>query len=693
MKTYILIAAFLIGGITPSFSQTPEQLFQKGLIKEEGEGALNEAIDIYNKIVGNQDADKSLQAKALLHVGFCYEKLGLNEATKAYQRLVNNFPEQKSEVAIAKERLSRLIPIAAKVTPKSITLQKVMSGGATDMLAAPSPDGRFLTYLDEETGNVAIRKFSTGKTHLLTKDGTWDNPMQFTIGSTVSPNCKQVAYSWYNLNSNYEIRLINVDNPQPKVLYGNKDEDVYPSAWSPDGKIIYARSYLNKTKQSRILSINVASGDIQVLKTFDFFYWMYLGVSPDNQFIAFDVPNDKDDSNFDIHMISTDGKNETSLIKHPANDRLLGWFPNKNKILFTSNRSGTWDAWIVSVLNGKAAGEPKRLVTEIGQITPMGFTNSGTYYYSFFSRKFTAFTAPFDVIKGRLEFESVKPMLGSVPFAELSPDGKSLAFTKEIKESAGPGWYHRPLFILDIETGKERKLSDWKQMRYPQWSPDGKTLLVVGYDKERELKKDYDGGIYAITVESGKVTEVLAFSKTEVNEAGVSLYARSVAEWSKDQKSIYYTTNDKLINLELETGQEKILLQHQDLNRTLDLSPDGKSLLFCSENKLNVIQTSGGTVLQLFSVGESNKISSAVWSPDGNYILFSENMKNINDGSILWRISADGKNPQKVWQSKGPISSISIHPNGQKIVLSTFQQETEIWKVDNLMLDEETINK
>ena len=104
--TILLVLAILIGGNTPSYSQSPEQIYQKGLMKEEGEGALQAAIDLYDQIADNSSTDKSLQAKALLHIGMCYEKLGNQEAVKAYQRLVNNFPGQKSEVAIARERLS-----------------------------------------------------------------------------------------------------------------------------------------------------------------------------------------------------------------------------------------------------------------------------------------------------------------------------------------------------------------------------------------------------------------------------------------------------------------------------------------------------------------------------------------------------------------------------------------------------------
>ena len=92
----------------PVLAQKPEAQFQKGLIKEEGEGALLEAIEIYNEVAGDESAERSLQAKALLHVGLCYEKLGKQEAKKTYQKIINQFPEQTGTVKVAKEKLSRM---------------------------------------------------------------------------------------------------------------------------------------------------------------------------------------------------------------------------------------------------------------------------------------------------------------------------------------------------------------------------------------------------------------------------------------------------------------------------------------------------------------------------------------------------------------------------------------------------------
>lgn len=694
MKTYIaafpIIIALIFGSVTPLFSQNPELLFQQGLVKEEGEGSLYEAIELYIKIVDNQDADKSIKAKALLHVGLCYEKLGRTEATKAYQNLVDNFPGQKNEVAIARERLSLLLSaVQATAIPKSVTLQKVWSGGVTIGWGAISPDGQFITYSDSETDNLAIRELSNGKTSILTKEAGED-PLQFNMGSTVSPNSKQVAYAWYK--NNHEIRLIEVGDPHPKVLYGNEDEDVYPCAWSPDGKIIYAGSLFNKINQGRILAITVASGEIQILKTFNDAYWYQLSVSPDNQFIAYNVRNYKDSkiSDTDINLISTDGKNETSLIKHPANDYLLGWFPDKNQILFKSDRSGTWDAWTVSVINGEAFGEPWRVLTEIGEnASQMGFTENGTFYYSLISRKFNTFTAPLDQVKGELKSELAKPLLGSIGHALWSPDGKSLAL---IKEQWAINRY--PLFIRDLETGKERKLPDWLNVRHLRWSADGKTLLVAGYDDRRELEKDNNGGIYTIEVESGKVTELLAFSNSQENDGEKSLlWAQTIAKWSDDQESIYYLKNNQLINRKSVTGQDEVLSQNKKISKILGLSPDGKNLIVSAEDQIYITSTTGGKLISIVEVTTTTTGPSlrnkAVWSPNENYIFFT---KNRDGGSVLWRINAEGKNPKEVWRSKVPISSLSIHPDGQKIVITTLNQESEIWKVDNLLSIEETNN-
>jgi len=118
---FICITAIVAVNIYPLKAQTPEQLYQKGLLKEEGEGNLQEAINLYKQVAENIKADQSIRAKALLHIGMCHEKLGTEEAVKTYQRLVTSFPAQKNEVNLARERLSVLVKPSEKVAERLFT--------------------------------------------------------------------------------------------------------------------------------------------------------------------------------------------------------------------------------------------------------------------------------------------------------------------------------------------------------------------------------------------------------------------------------------------------------------------------------------------------------------------------------------------------------------------------------------------
>ena len=61
----------------------------------------------------------------------------------------------------------------------------------------PSPDGRFLTYVDWWTGDLALHDFLSGEDRHLTDDASFDDS-EFAVISAVSPDGKQVAYSWEN---------------------------------------------------------------------------------------------------------------------------------------------------------------------------------------------------------------------------------------------------------------------------------------------------------------------------------------------------------------------------------------------------------------------------------------------------------------------------------------------------------------
>jgi len=124
----VLLIVFLgvclsIVGISQK-TEDPGVLLRSAIEKEEVDGDLQGAIGIYREIVEKFSGNKALAAKALYHIGLCYEKLGRTEAQKAYQRLIEEYPGQIQEVNLAKERLAKLVKVA-ETAPKKPTFRKI----------------------------------------------------------------------------------------------------------------------------------------------------------------------------------------------------------------------------------------------------------------------------------------------------------------------------------------------------------------------------------------------------------------------------------------------------------------------------------------------------------------------------------------------------------------------------------------
>ncbi len=686
MKTIIpnliLVLFILIGIHWQSRSQTIEQLFQAGLQKEVGEGELTEAIAIYNNIVLKEDANREVQAKALLHIGSCYQKLGNQEARDAYRRIINEYGEQKEIVEIARSRLSALqSPTADPAFPKSISLQRIWAGSNVDITGSVSNDGKFISYWDHDSGNLGFEDVSSGNTRLLTKEATYEDPMQFTINSTISPDGEKIAYSWFNVDMTYEIRLVDIEAHSTHIIYKKSKEEAYPISWSPSGEKLLFRRF-NDSITCQLASLNMISKEVIVLKSFDEGYWMSAFYSPDDKFIAYDERIAKDDGNYDVCIISEDGNDEIKLIEHPANDRLLGWVPQNGALLFISDRSGTWDAWIQPVIDGSASGNPIRILPGVGQVIPLGFTDFNALFYGISSRKYTSILVPLgDPVHP--DFGSSTPLLGSKYSVEFSTDGQYIAYIEEYMRPTG---IYRPIHLLDRNTGEEKILSEKYAARHLRWSHDGKKILFTGYEWSRFNVPDYYGGIYTYEPGNKETKEIITFP--EAIKDSIYQLQQCLAEWSDDDQKIYLINGPGILSVDAIAGSQDWLLKKKGLSSIIRLSPDGGSLLYATitvndkKGRLNTISLSNGTTSEICSSQEADEFASAVWSLDGKFIFFSENVEN---GSVFYRVDATGGDPVKIWESEDQNSGMSIDSFGNNIAISNFMQEAEIWIMQNIL--------
>jgi len=95
----------------------------------------------------------------------------------------------------------------------------------------------------------------------------------------------------------------------------------------------------------------------------------------------------------------------------------------------------------------------------------------------------------------------------------------------------------------------------------------------------------------------------------------------------------------------------------------------------------------GGETKKLCTSQEADDFYEVFWSPNGKYIYFTERV----EGTKIWRIPAEGGNPQNLWQSPKRIEMLSINPNGDQMSYSHRERTTEVRVIENLVQELEKI--
>ncbi len=700
-KTLMMTVAFLVlssslGSLTP---QNGYDQFQKALAKERGEGNLEEAIVLYQKVIEGTK-DESLAAQAQYRIGVCYEKLG-QERTKlaqdAFQKVVDKYPAQADTVKMAREELVVLSKAQAPppTTRGDLTVRKLCSLGSD---GSPSPDGSFISFTEWGQGDLAVRDLAAGSVRRLTKNATGD---QFVGHSVVSPDNRRIAYSWYDENGVFGLWLINADGTGNRPLYkGSNDWHTEPLDWSPDGSQILAVHTLSYPSQaSKIVLVAASDGSMKVLKELGRKAPSNMCFSPDGRFIVYDYPSGSSTTS-DIFVLRVDSGKVQPLIENPANDSVLGWTPDGRHVLFASDRAGSWGAWLVAVQDGQAQGTPRLVKQDIGTIKPMGFARDGAFYYGVGGWVHDLYAQDVDLEAGKLleaPALAVQSFIGSNGMPTWSPDGENLAYISG-RTSAASSAKSFALCLRSTKSGQERVLFpdlDWFQ--WPRWSPDSKALIAVGCDRSNHI------GAFMISAQTGAVNPVLDTEKDDFN-------AVNLLEWSHDGRSVYFTRNDwkgqksEIILRSLETGQERRIAALAGQNRffTLPLlSPDGRSLAVIVMNQdqksniLAVMPAEGGESRELLELKGNTNFTlprGLAWSPDSRNILLVKLVKMIDQEpsaqgrNELWLLAADSGERRKLGDLlKGNGTEISLHPNGRSLVFSANVFRSEIWVMENFL--------
>ena len=705
LKTSVSLIA-IVGAVLFLQAASPNAKldFEKALVLEEVEGRLEEAIILYQKIVSEAE-DDALAAQAQLHIGTCYEKLGREEAQKAYRAVVDKYPSQQEAVRLAGEALARLTA-DQKEPAGTMTVREFMRSGefSYDKISDPtigasevaiSSDGQIFVYTDWMTGDLVVKNLSTGKTYAL-YDVNWFKSEEFFEAPVLSPDEKRMAYLSFSWANKQEVARIDTDSVQGgnrETLYTDKSAFyLYPNDWSSDGNNILA-TFEAADRSVSLVTVSTKQKKMQRLVTLNWEYPRRAQYSPDGRFIAYDSTKDGERK---IYLISSDGLQERVLVDSPGEDDSPLWSRDGRFLLFRSNRSGNWDLFVLPMEDGQPVGDPLLIKSNLGESTFLrSMTSDGKLFYA------EQVVGPDIVLMERPDQSGTNGKFRKLPKthtrsqygAQFLPDAKRLVYiVGPVYPFAGGSQILR---IADLNGKVIKDLPSRREIRWiwsASFSPDGKKIAVVGDDGKRQTK------IFLLSAETGTVLRQFAPLTQQGLVILLNRSNRGGNHWSRDSRLLYFTGENRetkeivSVTLDVESGKT-VLKVLPDIffaggSHVARVSPDENYLIMAVNTDSPARQEiEANLVLRSLADGSEKVLRRNVqifwitWDHDSRHVFY----KKGKDVDRLYRLSIETGTEEVFSESSKDLMITDVSRDGKYLVFQKEEQDWRIWVLENFL--------
>ena len=568
-----------------------------------------------------------------------------------------------------------------------------------DPLGDLSPDGR---YLSENTwdgpsgnGDIAVRDLETGVLRRLTDNQA--DPPEYLHGehSVFSPDGKQIAYPWDAIGSDgryhTELRLIEAfgEEPRPRKVFSSPEiASIHPHAWTRDQRLLV---WFRRHDWSRGIGfVSIETGELVVLKSFRVDDFGSPTLSPDERWVAYDVPLGPRRLR-NVFLLSSNGEIEREVAPHPDNDFVVGFTPDSKTLLIGSNRTGENALWGVDVASTEPS-EPRLLLRGLGPIYPMAVMDDGALVYQKVTGGVDLYSAQLDLQTGKLLRKPRKidtERVGQNEGPWFSPDGRRMAYFPFPNSLLGRGHaFYRPVLrIREVESAAEREI--WGDgFRFSPyygfaWSPDGSRALTSFRDERGEW------GLCEILIETGEVRQLLR-----------GKHLRWPIGWTVDGRSVIYSFHrpgersedpwDRAIERIGDEGVTRIYTASRNLlggslsaqrDRIAWREKEGRSW------KIQVLKLDEGRPKVVFETREGDAIitSPPAWTPDGEAVLVTLG-PNVPDGATtVWSIPLDGSAPRETGLTEKGLRQLQVAQDGKTVYFRAGSQSKRIFKTENYL--------
>lgn len=245
----------------------------------------------------------------------------------------------------------------------------------------------------------------------------------------------------------------------------------------------------------------------------------------------------------------------------------------------------------------------------------------------------------------------------------FSPDGTQILFGSVRENENGDA------YVMNPDGSNIQKITNWDKSNETtepgSWSPDG---TKIAFYSDRNGKDD----IYVVSAETFRPNLVLSDADRHLG----------MTSYSPDGKRVVYTreTEDKsgeLRVLDLQTQQSTLVQKTELPGVAADWSPDGNWITFSDRvngNSEILVVRSDGTQLRNLT-NEAAADYSPAWSPDGKRILFTSG-RGVPSGPQLYIMNADGSDPHPVTPKKGWEGNASWSPDGSLILFECDREDS-----------------
>jgi Tol biopolymer transport system component len=682
----LLTLASLIAA--PAFAQTGPVgagvRLEAGIEKEDVDGDLKSAMDIYQKIAADTSAPRDVRAKALLRLAGCDEKLG-KQAKQVYEQIVRDYSDQPP-AAQARKRLALIQQQEHPALPTTMTVRKIETSGL-GRIYAWTTDGERAVYLAAD-GNLYFGDLAGRNRRLVFKNqqgdlNVWRPSRDFSF-TALGFDAKAGRPGFLALvkNDGTGYRELFRDDSQGTVLSGG----TIGFDWSWDNR--YLLLWTLRKVGGRVYLVSLADGQRRELARTEAGYISRAVFSPDGRFVAYEVmpafPPPKSGTRR-IFVVQTEGGGPQLVYEagaeQPFNDEtnsLKDWTVDGRYLTIQDigSSDGKPALFLLPMKGGVVTGAPE--MVRYGDFKWGLTTPSGALVYHEASTRpvgSDVFLASLDSGGHVARWQRLSLRGGRFPggdhSASFSPSGTELAY---LAPSTDVG--KTDLVLREASTEQERVLYQLSGGNINcQYASSFSTILCAS------SKKDGKTDLVSVAVGSGKTEQLSSFDQSRI-----------ILQHSADDATFYFFSgnNDGLSSIlqwDMAARKETALATSSSVYDELTPSPDGKWLVRTRPSELSVRPLSGGDWKSL--VSETNGLRwQNVVSPDSKWVIYHEFDQTGKD--YLSRVSIFGGRPERLGDFPSSYWSgyLTMSPDGHQILATCVGDSAEnsagpLWVLDN----------